>query len=658
MSKSTAKAAGFFSNTKLVYGILFVFAFLIYVNTLGHQTALDDFAVIETNSFVQKGFGGIPDIFTTFYWKGSPSFATANSGIYRPLSLVVFAADWAFTSGKDVQSHAFSAACLGHWQNVILYAAIIVLLYRVLRRMFHKFPPQLSFIVTLLFAAHPLHTEVVANVKSMDELLAFLFSLLALQSAFNWLEQKTNKQLLLSALWLLLALLSKEGALLFAVIIPLALYYFTEISRNEIAKVSLVLLSILMIWFGMHTSVIGSDESEKIVYSFNDNTLVLANGFAGRLASAISIFGRYLLLILFPLNLSYDYSYNDNPVTSFADPLVWLTIAVCLGLLFIAVKQFKQRSVISFGILFFFITFALTCNVFFLIGTTMAERLTFVPLLGFCIAAGWLIVKYTGALSAAPLRLHTTSLLAAGLFVLPYTLRTIDRNADWKNNATLMIADAQAETGSARIYYNYGTVVINRVAQNFPEAMRFASADSAIAAFTKTIEIDSTYAQAWFQLGVARYRRNQFNESVAAFYKARSIDAKQDVDLNLADALHISKQYDSAVVVLRRVVERKDASANTRPKLAECLMAQKDTAGAIDVLKTGIARDSMNTANHLFLGNILGMRKEYAASCDVLERVLKIDPENRDVVSALALSLQFMGNKQRIAELEKIYLKK
>jgi protein O-mannosyl-transferase len=308
--------------------------------------------------------------------------------------------------------------------------------------------------------------------------------------------------------------------------------------------------------------------------------------------------------------------------------------------------------------LFFFITFALTCNVFFLIGTTMAERLTFVPLLGFCMAAGWLIVKYTGALSAAPLRLHTTSLLAAGLFVLPYTLRTIDRNADWKNNATLMIADAQEETGSARIYYNYGTVVINRVAQNFPEAMRFASADSAIAAFTKTIEIDSTYAQAWFQLGVARYRRNQFSESAAAFYKARSIDAKQDVDLNLADALHISKQYDSAVVVLRRVVERKDASANARPKLAECLMAQKDTAGAIDVLKTGIARDSMNTANHLFLGNILGMRKEYAASCDVLERALKIDPENRDVVSALALSLQFMGNKQRIAELEKIYLKK
>ncbi|MGL5892832.1 MAG: tetratricopeptide repeat protein, partial [Bacteroidia bacterium] len=205
---------------------------------------------------------------------------------------------------------------------------------------------------------------------------------------------------------------------------------------------------------------------------------------------------------------------------------------------------------------------------------------------------------------------------------------------------------------------NYGTVVINRIAQNFPEAVRFASADSAIAAFNKTIEIDSMYAQAWFQLGVARYRRNMFKESADAFYKARSIDAKQDVDLNLADALHISKQCDSAVVVLRRVAERKDASKNTRAKLAECLMSLRDTAEAIDVLKTGIERDSLNTANHLFLGNVLGMRKEYAESCEVLERALKIDPENREIVSALALSLQFLGNKERIAELEKIYLKK
>ncbi|MCA6364896.1 MAG: hypothetical protein IM638_17830 [Bacteroidetes bacterium] len=658
MAKKASSTASFFENKRLVYAILFVFAFLLYANTLSHQTALDDYAVIETNEYVQQGFGGIHKILTTFYWKGSPSFANANSGIYRPLSLVVFAADWAFTSGKTVQEHAWAAARLGHLQNVLLYACIAVLLFRVLTRLLRNYTALLPFIITLLFVAHPLHTEVVANVKSMDELLAFLFSLLALETAFRWHENPGNKLLLNSAGWLLLALLSKEGAVLFVLVIPLALYYFTQATRNSIFRMGFVLLAVALIWFGLHSAIIQGDSTPKITYTFNDNTLVLAGSFAERLASSIVIFWRYIQLIAVPVQLSYDYSYNDNPITGFGNVHVWLTLLLCGALFFVAFKQWKQRTVLSFGILFFFITFALTSNVFFLIGTTMAERLTFTPLLGFCIAAGWFIVRYTGALKQVPGKLHTASLLVTAALVLPYSIRTFTRNADWKNNTTLMTADAQTETGSARIYYNYGTVIINRVAPDAPQPQRFAAADSAMAAFRNTLRIDSTYAQAWYQMGVCHYRRNEYAQSAAAFYKARALDPKQDVDRNLADALHSAKQYDSAAVVLARVIRRNDAAQNTTAKLAEALLNLNDTAAAINTLHTGISRDSLYTGNYLLLGNIYGISKQYPQSREVLEKALRIEPGNMQIVQALALTLQFMGDTRRLAELEQKYLRK
>jgi protein O-mannosyl-transferase len=658
MAKNASAHTSFFHNTRLVYAILFVFAFLLYANTLSHQTALDDYAVIETNEYVQQGFGGIHKIFTTFYWKGSPSFANANSGIYRPLSLTVFAANWAFTSGKTVQEHAWAAARLGHLQNVLLYACIAVLLFRVLARMLRNYTALLPFIITLLFIAHPLHTEVVANVKSMDELLSLLFSLLALETAFRWHENPGNKLLLNSAGWLLLALLAKEGAVLFVAVIPLALYYFTQATRNSIFRMGFVLLAVALIWLGLHSAIIQGDASPKITYTFNDNTLVLANGIGERLASAFAIFGRYLMLTAVPHELSYDYSYNDNPITTFADFRVWLTLAVCGALLFFAVKQWKQRTVVSFGILFFFLTFALTSNVFFLIGTTMAERLTFTPLLGLCMAAGWLIVRYTGALKQAPGKLHGASLLVLAAFVLPYSIRTFTRNTHWKNNTTLMTADAQTETGSARIYYNYGTLIINRVAPDAPQPVRFAAADSAMAAFRKTISIDSSYAQAWYQMGVCHYRRNQFTQSVTAFYKARTLDPKQDVDRNLADALHSAKQYDSAAVVLARVIRRNDAAPSATAKLAEALLNMNDTAAAIRTLQKGIERDSLYTGNYMLLGNIYGIAKQYPQSREVLEKALRIEPANMQIVQALALTLQFMGDTKRLAELEEKYLRK
>src|SRR5687767_14159741 len=74
-----------------LFWLLSFAAFLLFSSTIQHGFVLDDLAVIQDNRFVHEGFGGIPDLFSTFYWKG---FWDANAGLYRPLSMIMFAIEW------------------------------------------------------------------------------------------------------------------------------------------------------------------------------------------------------------------------------------------------------------------------------------------------------------------------------------------------------------------------------------------------------------------------------------------------------------------------------------------------------------------------------------------------------------------------------------
>src|SRR5687768_5087499 len=95
-----AAKKSFWSSDRNVALILGVFAFVLYAQTIGFGYALDDVAVLHGNNFVKDGFGGFKEILTTFYWHGNDAFAQSNSGLFRPLSLLLFATEWQFFGDK------------------------------------------------------------------------------------------------------------------------------------------------------------------------------------------------------------------------------------------------------------------------------------------------------------------------------------------------------------------------------------------------------------------------------------------------------------------------------------------------------------------------------------------------------------------------------
>ena len=180
----------------LFYAIVcFFFAFLLYANTLNHSYVLDDGGLISDNWVVTKGVQGIPIILKTTYWYGSNIVLNT----YRPLTLVMFAIEWQLSPNNPF---------LGHFINVLFYAISCLLLFIVLKKYLSSVHIVIPLAITLLFAAHPIHTEVVANIKSRDEIMSFFFLMLTLLSLHHWFTKRKWWSLLLSLLLYFLAFLA------------------------------------------------------------------------------------------------------------------------------------------------------------------------------------------------------------------------------------------------------------------------------------------------------------------------------------------------------------------------------------------------------------------------------------------------------------------
>lgn len=209
--------------------VTFLFSFILFANSILNNYNLDDELVTKNHRLTSKGISAIPEIFTSSYYQDQMGYSYE----YRPLVLTSLAIEHQFFGDN---------AHVGHFFNVLLYALCCLLLLKVLRRLLQEYSPLIPFAITLLFAAHTAHTEIVCSIKNRDEILALLFSLLSLWAALNAVISHRKWQFVLIPVFFTLALMSKTSILSFVLIIPLALLFFTEIRIAALALVTLLLL--------------------------------------------------------------------------------------------------------------------------------------------------------------------------------------------------------------------------------------------------------------------------------------------------------------------------------------------------------------------------------------------------------------------------------
>ena len=201
---------------------VFLLPVLLYASTAFFGYNLDDELVTINHRLTSKGLAAIPEIFTSPYYQDEYGYAYE----YRPIVLLSFAVEHQFFGDNATVSHIV---------NILLYAACVWLLFKVLIRLFPSVPLIVPLSIALLYAAHTSHTEVVASIKNRDELLALVFSLVTCVIVDIGTKRKW--------IWALvpftfsLALLSKATALCFAAIIPIAFtLYFSRIFCKNLLR--------------------------------------------------------------------------------------------------------------------------------------------------------------------------------------------------------------------------------------------------------------------------------------------------------------------------------------------------------------------------------------------------------------------------------------
>lgn len=574
---------------------------LLYLNTLGHQWCLDDYSVIVDNWVTRKGWEGIPLHLTHHYRYG---YWGGAGELYRPLSLMMFSAEWALFGNDPFP---------GHLINVLLYSSICFLFGFALFRWSRR--PTFSMLAALLFAVHPIHTEVVANIKSRDELLALFFLLL------TWLTwqrlQHHGPRWLLAALGMLffgLALLSKESALTFLPLIPLSIYVFRKQAKLRDYALTGLLLIPSALFLLARKLVLGNVRGIEGV-SILDNALSGAADAPTAIASAIRFSGEYLRMLVWPWPLVSDKGWNQIPLEDFTSPWVWLSLlAVGAGLFALLYFRHREKRLV-FGLAWFLLTFSLAANLLFLIGTSYGERLLFVPSAGFAIAVATLL-----RWRDAPAHLAWPGWLRQPLgygfiaILLLFSVLTVARNPAWKDSYTLYATDIQKAPRSVKLRYHYA-LETGKSASSLPEGPeRRAGLEQALSDLDKVTAQHPAYWEAFGAAGLYAYRLGDRDRAMANYEKATTLNPGAAIPWSNMGIIH---------------AERGDLPA------------------ARTVYEKAVLADPRFVDAWTNLGAIHAQMGEFEAAIQAFQEALKYDGENSRLLHMLGSAYRDSGQPEK-----------
>ena len=471
-------------------------ALACYANTLGNGFVFDDSAYLASDAVRTLALGEL--------------FGASWMGLawYRPLTLL--------SLGLDFQ--LFGEVPWGyHLTNVLLHAVNSLLLYALARDLLGE--GRAALWAALLYASHPLQTEVVAWVSARGDLLA---SLLCLSAFIAHRQRRVLAYLLYAG-----ACLSKETAM----VLPVALFWAD--SRAGLAAwgqrhwgYGAALLGVLALrWLALADAPAGPV-----------STNFLADlGPWQRLGTALAILPRYLLLIVAPLHLSADYSHASiPPVTSPFD--LWFIAGSGLGVALIALPWVVCSRFLAFASAFFGVCLLPVANLLFLAPSGMAERYLHLAMIPVALTWGW-AGQWCLRKSPGWRRLIWAVVLGA---VLLGGGRTIARNRDWHSDARLFAAvlahypdNARAHDNLAFAYYSQGqharalhhyqraaAIQPTRLRAHFNLGVLHRAArhyEAAIASFKTALALHPTHVEARFNLGLTYQKAGRHEEAIAHY---------------------------------------------------------------------------------------------------------------------------------------------
>ncbi len=429
----TPLRAGFF--------VLFL-AGAAYANSLGNGFAYDDNAIIPQNPLVTGG-----DLRGALSSPYHPD-ALEGAGLYRPVTSLSFTLEW-MAFGDDPLGY--------HLLNLGFHLLVSLLIFLLLLGMGAVYP---ALVGGVLFAVHPLHTEVVANVVGRAELYSAFFYLAACLLYWRgsiWTGWCRIPRLVgLGCLYFL-----SIGAKEIGVTLPIALLLLEAFRpllagkgegsqeprstqdhlvsqgsslRSRLLRESgsyLLLFVVLLAYLGLRSMVLGTLTGEVSAPIFRE----LGSG--QRVLTAIALWPQYIRLLLLPLDLAADYAPGVLFPAEGVDMGVLLGVLVILGLSYFAVRAVRttpSMPLVALGILWFFLVILPVSNLLFPTGVLLAERTLYLPSAGLSLVAAGV----TSRVLCARVSLQRLAVVLGVAVLFGFFLRTVLRNPAWMSTYVVL----------------------------------------------------------------------------------------------------------------------------------------------------------------------------------------------------------------------------
>ena len=576
----------------LFSALLFLLGAGIYAQVLAFDfVSLDDDVYVTRNAMVRSGL-----TLSGAVW----AFTTSHAANWHPLTWLSLMLDASLGGARPAVYHG---------TNALLHALNSLLLFLALACMTRR--AGRSAFVAALFAVHPLHVESVAWVSSRKDVLSALFGFLALLAYARRDRAPGARRLLPTALFLALGLMAKPTLVALPLIFLLLDFWPLERSTDDgrarwtqllLEKAPLFLLAIAAAFLTWRAQSSGGAL---------DALPQLSVG--ARLANAIVTPASYAVRTLWPARLAVFY---PHPGASLSP--VWVVCsAVLLGALTaLALLAARRRPYLTVGWLWYVVTLLPTLGILQAGRQGMADRYTYLPLIGLFLALTWGAADVLGGLRSSRVR-HAVLGSAAALSVGTLSLVAHVQIAVWRNSRALF------EHALAVTRDNY----LAEAALG-SELMRAGEHDAALDHLQEALRIEPRFAEGRDGLARALLAMGRTEDAVREWNEV--LRAKPDyaeARAGLAAALLAQGRTEDAVAESQRALHDAPDLPEARTSLGLVLLRSGRFEEAAAEFRRALAADPDHAAAHAYLAGILlreGEVEEAKAQC---REALAVDPD-------------------------------
>ncbi len=574
-----------------------------------------------------------------------PKYITENVHIQSGLTLESL--NWAFTSTYASNwhpltwlSHMLDFQFYGmnpgrhHLTNLLLHLANALLLYVVFRKMTGSL--WQSGIVAALFAIHPLHVESVAWVSERKDVLSTFFWMLTMGSYTWYVANPAVTRYLLVGLFFVLGLMSKPMLVTLPFVLLLLdfwpFYRFRFKDTDENGGLQQKAIAVRLILEKIPLFVLSALSSTMTFYAQKHGGSVISLDvipLKARIANALVAYVAYIGNMVYPAKLAALYPfYGDVPYWKIAGACL-LLVAVSL----LAFRVIKRRPYVTVGWLWYVGTLVPVIGVVQVGTQSMADRYTYVPLIGLFIIVAWGIPELVAKWRFRNIWLATSAAVLVAI-LMAVTWKQVRY---WKDGITLFEHTLEVTSNNWLAHNNLGHALFKK-----------GRIDDAIEQYLKALHLKPGHEKAHNNLGNALEKKGLFEEAVEHYLFALRINPDYaEAYNNLGNALHKQGRIEEAIERYLTALQIKPDYSGAHYNLGNALAEMNRQNEAIAHYTNALKMDPKFTDAHINIGIVLEEQGKVAEAIDHYQKALTIEPMSPLILEKLARSFKKMKKYQK-----------